>query len=93
MEQGTHSAVPIALGSASSDTEEGRAFFQDRLGLYAKWVFIFSGSFYALNLNTVHLTLLVISYASAEAACMAQESRRWRAHWRSCPKGPESLTT
>ena len=201
MEQGTHSAVPIALGSASSDTEEGRAFFQDRLGLYAKWVFIFSGSFYALNLieipdvslllsgfslshlgatltigtlwamtrswvfssrglrwldalglvatcgifaamtgamtrlhlalstdpmqalltgqlacsstiltravavpstpartfwlstNTVHLTLLVISYASAEAACMAQESRRWRAHWPSCPKGPESLTT
>ena len=46
-----------------------------------------------LKANTVHLTLLVISYASAEAACMAQESRRWRAHWRSCPKGPESLTT
>ena len=43
--------------------------------------------------NTGHLTLLVIPYTSAEAACMAQESRRWRAHWRSCPKGPESLTT
>lgn len=61
MEQGTHSAVPIALGSASSDTEEGRAFFQDRLGLYAKWVFIFSGSFYALNLIEIPDVGLLLS--------------------------------
>ena len=33
------SPVPVALGSATSDTEEGRAFFQERLGLYAMWIF------------------------------------------------------
>ena len=40
--------LPVAL-SASTDTEEGRAFFQDRLGLYARWVFILSGAFYVLS--------------------------------------------
>ena len=40
--------LPVAL-SASTDTEEGRAFFQDRLGLYARWVFILSGAFYLLG--------------------------------------------
>ena len=43
------SPVPVALGSATSDTEEGRAFFQERLGLYAMWIFILSGGFYLLN--------------------------------------------
>lgn len=41
--------VPVALGSAVTDTEEGRAFFQDRLGLYAGWVFVLSGGFYLLT--------------------------------------------
>ena len=45
----TISPVPVALGSAASDTEERRAFFQERLGLYAMWAFILSGGFYLLN--------------------------------------------
>ena len=49
MTTGVASPVPVALGSATSDTEEGRAFFQERLGLYGMWVFILSGSFYLLN--------------------------------------------
>ena len=40
---------PFALGSAGTDTEEGRAFFQQRLGLYAMWGFVLSGTFYVLN--------------------------------------------
>ena len=40
--------MPIALGPEASDTEEGRAFFQDRLGLFTRWIFIFTGGFYVL---------------------------------------------
>ena len=40
--------VRVAL-SASTDTEEGRAFFQERLGLYAGWVFVLSGGFFLLD--------------------------------------------
>ena len=56
-----HSPVPVALGSATADTEEGRAFFQERLGLYGMWVFILSGSFYILNL--VQLTELAVLWS------------------------------
>jgi len=38
--------VPIALGSATSGTEEGRAFQQSRLALYGGWIFVISGAFY-----------------------------------------------
>ena len=42
--------VPIALGSASSGTEEGREFFQTRLALLGKFVFLISGSFFAVSM-------------------------------------------
>ena len=45
--------VPVALGSASTDTEEGRAFFQDRLRLYTGWVFVLSAGFYLLTMTNV----------------------------------------
>ena len=45
------SPVPVALGSAATGTEEGRAFFQERLGLYAMWGFVLSGFFYVLNVG------------------------------------------
>jgi serine/threonine-protein kinase len=41
--------VPIAIGTAS-DTEEGRSFFQERLGLFGGCVFLISGGFYVLDL-------------------------------------------
>ena len=47
---GGFSVVPVALSSATIDTEEGRAFFQDRLRLYVGWVFVLASSFYSLNL-------------------------------------------
>ena len=50
MPTGTHSPVPVALGSATTGTEEGRAFLQDRLRLYAGWVFAFAFGFYLLNI-------------------------------------------
>ena len=40
-------AVPIALGSAASGTEEGREFFQSRVALFGGWVAVISGTFYA----------------------------------------------
>ncbi len=42
----TRGPVPIALGSAAGDTEEGRGFFQDRLALFGRWIFLVSGTFY-----------------------------------------------
>ena len=42
--------VPIALGSAASGTEEGRGFFQTRLALFGKFVFLISGSFLAVSM-------------------------------------------
>ena len=46
----TRGPVPIALGSATGDTEEGRGFFQDRLALFGKCVFLISGSFFAVSM-------------------------------------------
>ena len=46
----TRGPVPIALGSAGGDTEEGREFFQARLALFGKCVFLISGSFLTLSL-------------------------------------------
>lgn len=43
------SPVPDALGSASTETEENRAFFQDRLRLYTGWVFVLAFGFYLLS--------------------------------------------
>lgn len=37
--------VPPGAAGAMSDTEEGRSFFQDRLQLFAGWIFLISGSF------------------------------------------------
>ena len=36
-------------GSAYSATEEGRAFLQERLALFGRWVFFFSGGFYLVG--------------------------------------------
>lgn len=47
---GTRGPVPIALGSAASGTEEGRGFFQARLALFGRWVFLASSSFFAVYL-------------------------------------------
>ena len=44
---GSRGAVPIALGSAASGTEEGREFFQSRVALFGGWVAVISGTFYA----------------------------------------------
>jgi len=52
----TRGPVPIALGSAAGETEEGRGFFQDRLALFGGWIFLISGSFYIVYRIT---TLLV----------------------------------
>lgn len=49
-------ATPIALGSAASDTEEGRAFFQSRLALFGGWMFLISGGF-----NLLHIVFLFAS--------------------------------
>lgn len=43
--------VPIALGSASSGTEEGRSFLQSRLALFGRWVLLISGGFYIVGLT------------------------------------------
>ena len=45
----TVAPIPAALGSATTETEEGRAFFQQRLGLFGGWLFILSSGFYLLN--------------------------------------------
>ena len=42
-------AVPIVFGSASTDTEEGRSFYQDRLQLFSGCVFLISGGFYIVD--------------------------------------------
>ena len=49
MTTATLAPIPVALGSATTETEEGRAFFQQRLGLFGRWLFILSGGFYLLN--------------------------------------------
>ena len=45
----TRAPVPFALGSGSTDTEEGRAFLQSRLALFGGWVFLISGAFYVVG--------------------------------------------
>ena len=55
------SPVPVALGSASTETEEGRAFFQDRLRLYTGWVFVLASGFYLLSaVNVLPLGVRVL---------------------------------
>ena len=49
MTTATLTPMPAALGSTTPETEEGRAFFQQRLGLFGRWLFILSGGFYLLN--------------------------------------------
>jgi serine/threonine-protein kinase len=46
------SRVPVALPTGSSDHGDARAFFQDRIGLWAGWVSILSSAFYVVNLAT-----------------------------------------
>ena len=46
------SHVAVALPSGSSDQSEARAFLQDRIGLWARWVFALSFGFYLVNLAT-----------------------------------------
>jgi serine/threonine-protein kinase len=41
--------VPIALESATGDTEEGRDFFQSRLALHGGWMTLIAGSFLAVS--------------------------------------------
>jgi eukaryotic-like serine/threonine-protein kinase len=48
MKTATH--VAIAMPSASPDTAGAREFLQDRLALWALWVFILSGGFFLVNL-------------------------------------------
>ena len=74
----TASPVPVALGSASSDTEEGRAFFQERLGLYAMWVFILSGGFYLLNtVLTADLRVNLTQYSLAHLGATLTVGAVW----------------
>ena len=46
------SHVAVALPSGSGDQAEARAFLQDRIGLWARWVFALSFGFYLVNLAT-----------------------------------------
>jgi serine/threonine-protein kinase len=50
MKTPTH--VAIAMPSASPDTAGAREFLQERLALWALWVFILSGGFFLVNLLT-----------------------------------------
>jgi serine/threonine-protein kinase len=50
MKTATHVAVQIP--SASPDTAGSRAFLQERIALWAHWVFILSGGFFVVNLVT-----------------------------------------
>ena len=50
-------AVPIALGSATSGTEEGREFFQSRIALYGGWMALISGAFYVVYRSIVSFLL------------------------------------
>lgn len=49
MADSTRPRVPIALGSASTGTEEGRSFLQSRIALFGGWVFTISGAFYLVG--------------------------------------------
>lgn len=55
-----YSPIPVDLGSASSDIEEGRAFFQDRLRLCTGWTFVLAFGFYPSRADsTAHPTLAI----------------------------------
>ena len=43
---GARGSVPIALGSARTETEEGREFFQSRVALFGGWIALISGGFF-----------------------------------------------
>ena len=43
---GSRGSVPIALGSARTESEEGREFFQSRVALFGGWIALISASFY-----------------------------------------------
>jgi hypothetical protein len=47
MKTATH--VAIAIPTASPDTAGARAFLQERLALWALWVFVLSGGFFVVN--------------------------------------------
>jgi serine/threonine-protein kinase len=44
--------VEVALPTGATDVEPQRAFLQDRLGLWARWVFTLSFGFYVVNITT-----------------------------------------
>jgi eukaryotic-like serine/threonine-protein kinase len=50
MKTATH--VAIAIPSASPDAAGARAFLQERLALWALWVFLLSGGFFVVNVIT-----------------------------------------
>ena len=50
MKTPTH--VAIAMPSASPDTAGARQFLQERLALWALWVFVLSGGFFLVNVVT-----------------------------------------
>jgi eukaryotic-like serine/threonine-protein kinase len=53
--------VAIALPGVSTDIEGSRAFFQDRIGLWALWVFLLSFGFYLVNVLTWPLRATVLT--------------------------------
>ncbi len=53
----TASHVAVALPSAGSDSEGARALLQERIGLWAFWVFVLAFGFYLTNLATWPFTL------------------------------------
>jgi hypothetical protein len=50
MKFGSH--VAIAIPPASTDTAGARAFLQERIALWAHWVFVLSGGFFLVNVLT-----------------------------------------
>ena len=46
------SHIAVALPSGATDHADARAFFQDRIALWAFWVFVLSFGFYLINLVT-----------------------------------------
>jgi len=65
MESDVRPANPIVIGSATGSTEEGRAFLQARLALFAKWAFLISGGFLLLN---VVMLFAAARFRAADAA-------------------------
>ena len=51
-EQPSESRGSAVLPTGATDVEPQRAFLQDRLGLWAFWVFILSFGFYVTNMVT-----------------------------------------